>query len=240
MILICPQCSSRYLVPDAAVQPAGRTVRCAKCAFSWFQEAPPAPVQEEPQMPAFTPQPQKEEFTYPPEPVRRKPLPFGSNLPVVIITRKPPRALKLLCVMLWVTIIAVYPFAHRKEILHSYPDTALFYEPLGIYSTEGVALADVNVTQSKSETDGKTQVNVACAVINETKGPRLLPHLRASIVDPAGAVIHRSATLVKAGQNLQAGAIESCEALSYTTDREVSLVRLDITDGFDQLLLNAH
>lgn len=38
MIIQCPACATRYVVPDTAIGVEGRTVRCAKCRHSWFQD----------------------------------------------------------------------------------------------------------------------------------------------------------------------------------------------------------
>ncbi|RDC58893.1 hypothetical protein HME9302_02566 [Alteripontixanthobacter maritimus] len=47
MIIACPACTTRYVVPDDAVGVEGRTVRCAKCKHSWFQDGPELELRNE-------------------------------------------------------------------------------------------------------------------------------------------------------------------------------------------------
>lgn len=75
MIIACPACATRYAVPDSAIGVEGRTVRCAKCRHSWFQDPSelalppaepepasiaPAPTQVAPVAPEPKPEPRPE------------------------------------------------------------------------------------------------------------------------------------------------------------------------------------
>ncbi len=52
MIISCPACATRYVVPDTAIGGDGRTVRCAKCKHAWFQDPPPLDLTQQAESPA--------------------------------------------------------------------------------------------------------------------------------------------------------------------------------------------
>ena len=107
MIIACPACATRYVVPDSAIGVDGRTVRCAKCRHSWFQDGPvlelpaappePAPAPPSPPVAESTPVAQPEPIDrqatrFDPRPLAPEPSSQPAEAPTESWAEPPPPA----------------------------------------------------------------------------------------------------------------------------------------------------
>ena len=81
MIIACPACATRYVVPDSAIGVDGRTVRCAKCRHSWFQDGPVLERPAPPPAPPPSPPAVIDDAIAPAEPVDRQATQFDPRPP---------------------------------------------------------------------------------------------------------------------------------------------------------------
>jgi predicted Zn finger-like uncharacterized protein len=189
MILSCPSCQTRYVVPDVAIGPTGRKVRCAGCRFSWFQEpasgrsaiaepSPPPPAFAASRPPRAQPRPRVDVVGPAAEPEPRAPLGDAYFRP----RRNPAR--------LW-TIAAVVAAALMTT-------AALAVQYFGIPSfgqriipvQAGDALGITGNAERRRLASGNELLEVRGEISNRTDQVQRVPQIRAELKDAQGRVVY--------------------------------------------------
>ena len=202
MILTCPSCQARYVVPDSAIGPSGRKVRCAACRHSWFQDAPGAGA---PASAAPLPMAEAPAFAAPvsrsPPPIERAPMmdrraptqarapdwdrpPPAMEEPPFRPRRNPVRrwwmATILASTLLFGAIIAVWYLG--------VPNVGRW---VGIPVQTGEVLSIVDLTQRTSRLQqGNAVLEVSGTIVNQTDQVQRVPQILAELKDAQGRVIY--------------------------------------------------
>lgn len=219
MILTCPACSTRYTVDAAKFPPAGRTVRCAKCAHSWHEPGPaPEPV------PAPGPEPQAVPDAIPavaapvaePEEIFAPASGTRSYAPASQAPAEKPRGQALqtaavvagwLCLIAVVLLIGYSAVRYRQDVASVWPQSAGVYSGLGLPVTaSGIDFRDV--AYRREVEDGQTVLVVTGQIVNTAKRELPVPQaVRVGLNDTDNRELYHwtfkpDATTLQPGANL--------------------------------------
>jgi len=187
MILECPECRTRYLVPDSAIGPEGRTVRCANCKHSWFQGPPVLDLvaRAEAQAAPPPPAPPAQLERYVPPPAESEDYDAFAHRPPFRPRRNPAKRWTIAAIAAGVAMVAG-------------AGAIISFGAGGIGSLIGLSLAQQgtplklidNPIERRSLENGSEMFAISGKVVNPTNDRQRVPDIRAELKDAQDRIVY--------------------------------------------------
>lgn len=199
MILICPACKTRYLVPDSAIGATGRQVRCAACKHSWHLEPPPLALNAElplplPVEPPKPPPPSTTQDFAPPLPKSLVQEAYTKQGDIDAFAHQPPFRPRKNPTRRW-TIAALCAAA----VLISSVGAVLYFGTPSLAARLGLPVGSVDVPlllevprrpERRTLESGNELFAVSGRVVNPTSSVQRVPDILAELRDAQGRVVY--------------------------------------------------
>jgi predicted Zn finger-like uncharacterized protein len=228
MLITCPRCFATYDVPDQALPPQGKMVRCSGCQFEWREAPMPLDAiaalapQAEPQ--AYAPP----SYAPPPSPMPATPEKPEKKAAAKTTTAKAAdgskRALAPLLAWTGVALVSLLGLLilFRTQVANLSPAAADVYEAVGLpVSGPSDWFRFEQVKLEKGAADARTVFTVTGQVINQSARPRSVPLLK----------IYWRATSGRIGPMIVVRAAEESLASGAQTSFSGQLRGLDASSG---------
>jgi len=192
MILECPACQARYAVPDGAIGPGGRAVRCAKCGHSWREVPRPELAEETPPPVALDKVQEPEVSAPPPEPEPAPPVEEAIEqrsdwaeepaAPAAPAWRRWALPLGLIALLLAAAAVAALAIG---------PDTLRTGFGLAARGSSVALLLEVpRKPERRTLASGNELFALTGRVVNPTRERQTVPDIQAELQDAQGRVVY--------------------------------------------------
>ncbi len=167
MILSCPNCTTRYLLPAQVLAPDGRNVKCSSCEEVWHEMPDPDELAAE-QQPEDIPD-------------SVKPIPEGSSVPALPgdVSGEPSKALASYGAAAAVFfLVFTLLFVFHQPVARAWPASHYLFGMMGIepsLASEGLVFDKVKAA-SQDHT-----VTIEGSIVNLTSEDRPVPMMKASL-----------------------------------------------------------
>jgi predicted Zn finger-like uncharacterized protein len=187
MILTCPDCATRYSVPDEQLGPAGRTVRCAACGTRWTARAEePLELSPDPVLDADGP-----------EDSAPAPTLAADELPKIFRDRAQAKLKERQAAangVVWAGLAGVFALMLGVTVVMRQNVAQIFPRAAGAYAMAGLPVNLVGLTiegQHAQPTlkDGHAALTVTGALRNIRDKAIIAPPLKISLLNPAGRAV---------------------------------------------------